>query len=131
MTDPFDGDYGNAWKFPWPNNDTTTPWNIAGLVHWNDWKPITGENVWGAITGPIQVLSCYLSISLLSVLPLFIASSSTLRRRYLRSHLIICRYCGSLTERGWRLSPPLPPHRLPYVERKKKERKKEGSRKNT
>jgi len=56
MTDPFDGDYGNAWKYPWPNNDTTTPWNIAGLVHWNDWKPITGENVWAAITGPIQTL---------------------------------------------------------------------------
>lgn len=56
MTDPFDGDYGNAWKYPWPNNDTTTPWNLAGLIHWNDWKPITGENVWAAITGPIQVL---------------------------------------------------------------------------
>jgi len=56
MTDPFTGDYGNAWKYPWPNNDNTTTWNIFGLVHWNDWKPITGENVWAAITGPLQVL---------------------------------------------------------------------------
>jgi len=56
MTDPFNGDYGNAWKYPYPNNDTTTPWNIYGLIHWNDWKPITGENVWAAIIGPIQVL---------------------------------------------------------------------------
>lgn len=55
MTDPFDGDYGNAWRYPYPNNDTTTPWNIAGVIHWNDWKPITGENVWAGITGPIQV----------------------------------------------------------------------------
>jgi len=56
MTDPLVGDYGIEWKFPWPNNDTTTPWNIAGVIHWNDWKPITGENVWGAIMGPIQVM---------------------------------------------------------------------------
>lgn len=56
MTDPFDGDYGNQWKYPWPNTDNTTTWNIGGLVHWNDWKPITGENVWAAITGPLQVL---------------------------------------------------------------------------
>jgi hypothetical protein len=56
MTDPLVGDYGNSWKFPWPNNDTTTPWNIGGVIHWNDWKPITGENVWAAITGPLQVL---------------------------------------------------------------------------
>lgn len=26
------------------------------MIHWNDWKPITGENVWGAILAPIQVL---------------------------------------------------------------------------
>lgn len=56
MTDPYTGDYANAWKYPYPNNDTTTPWNIAGLIHFNDWKPITGENVWAAITGPLQVL---------------------------------------------------------------------------
>jgi hypothetical protein len=56
MSDPLVGDYGNTWKYPWPNNDTTTPWNIGGVIHWNDWKPITGENVWAAITGPLQVM---------------------------------------------------------------------------
>jgi len=56
MTDPLDGNYANSWKYPWPNNDTTTPWNIAGMIHWNDWKPITGENVWSTMMGPLQVL---------------------------------------------------------------------------
>lgn len=56
MTDPLVGDYGASWKYPWPNNDTTTPWNIAGVIHWNDWKPITGENVWATMTGPLQVM---------------------------------------------------------------------------
>lgn len=56
MQDPITGDYANAFKYPYPDNDTTTPWNIAGEIHWNDWKPITGENVWAAIIGPLQVL---------------------------------------------------------------------------
>jgi hypothetical protein len=56
MRDPLVGDYGASWKYPWPNNDTTTPWNIGGVIHWNDWKPITGENVWAAMTGPLQVM---------------------------------------------------------------------------
>lgn len=56
MTDPMVGSYGNAWKYPWPNYDSTTTWNTFGIIHFNDWKPITGENVWGAILGPIQAL---------------------------------------------------------------------------
>lgn len=56
MIDPMDGNYGNSWKYPWPNNDHRTPWNSYGLIHFNDWKPIIGENVWAAILGPIQVL---------------------------------------------------------------------------
>ena len=56
MTDPLDGNYANSWKYPYPDNDTTTPWNQAGEIHWNDWKPILGENVWAAIIGPIQTL---------------------------------------------------------------------------
>lgn len=55
MTDPLNGDYANSFKYPSPDNDTTTPWNIAGMIHWNDWKPITGENVWGCMIGPLQV----------------------------------------------------------------------------
>jgi hypothetical protein len=56
MTDPMNGHYGNAWKFPWPNYDSTTSWNTFGEIHFNDWKPITGENVWGSMLGPIQSL---------------------------------------------------------------------------
>ena len=56
MVDPMNGAYGNAWKYPWPNYDSTTTWNTFGIIHFNDWKPITGENVWGAILGPIQAL---------------------------------------------------------------------------
>jgi hypothetical protein len=55
MVDPINGAYANAFRYPHPDNDTTTPWNIAGMIHWNDWKPITGENVWAAIIGPLQV----------------------------------------------------------------------------
>jgi len=39
-----------------PNPDPAQYFNFAGFIHWNDWKPITGENVWGAILGPMQVL---------------------------------------------------------------------------
>jgi len=56
MVDPMTGSYGNAWKYPWPNYDSTTTWNTFGIVHFNDWKPITGENVWAAILGPLQAL---------------------------------------------------------------------------
>lgn len=56
MVDPMTGAYGNAWKYPWPNYDSTTTWNTFGIIHFNDWKPITGENVWAAILGPLQAL---------------------------------------------------------------------------
>jgi hypothetical protein len=56
MRDPLDGDYANSWKVPYPNNDTSTPWNIFGEIHFNDWKPITGENVWAGFIGPLQTL---------------------------------------------------------------------------
>ena len=56
MIDPLNGHYGNSWKYPWPNYDETTKWNTYGLIHFNDWKPITGENVWSSMLGPIQSL---------------------------------------------------------------------------
>mmetsp|Transcript_40456 Transcript_40456/g.99340 ORF Transcript_40456/g.99340 Transcript_40456/m.99340 type:complete len:791 (+) Transcript_40456:140-2512(+) len=56
MRDPLLGDYSNSFRTPYPNNDTTTKWNRAGMLHMNDWKPITGENVWAAIIGPLQKL---------------------------------------------------------------------------
>jgi len=58
MWDPFQGLYGWQWRAQpaGPNNDTTVKWNLAGLIHWNDWKPITGENVWAAMLAPMQTL---------------------------------------------------------------------------
>eukprot|EP01013_Petalomonas_cantuscygni_P020775 TRINITY_DN3945_c0_g1_i1.p1 TRINITY_DN3945_c0_g1~~TRINITY_DN3945_c0_g1_i1.p1 ORF type:complete len:686 (-),score=180.94 TRINITY_DN3945_c0_g1_i1:1159-3216(-) len=56
LIDPMLGNYANEFKVPWPSNDTTTPWNVYGMIHFNDWKPITGENVWSAMIGPIQTL---------------------------------------------------------------------------
>jgi len=58
MRDPLEGFYGYEWRAK-PAGENTDPaqwWNLAGVIHWNDWKPITGENVWGAILGPMQVL---------------------------------------------------------------------------
>jgi len=58
MTDPLQGKYGYVWRADpaGPNQDPAQYWNLAGIIHWNDWKPITGENVWGGILGPLQVL---------------------------------------------------------------------------
>jgi len=58
MYDPLNGRYGTEWRAtPYgPNPDPAQYWNYAGTIHWNDWKPITGENVWGAILGPMQIL---------------------------------------------------------------------------
>jgi len=58
MIDPLQGAYGYTWRAvpAGQNPDKAQYWNTAGTIHWNDWKPITGENVWGAILGPMQVL---------------------------------------------------------------------------
>jgi len=58
LTDPLAGLYGYTWRATpaGPNPDPAQYWNLAGVIHWNDWKPITGENVWGAILGPLQQL---------------------------------------------------------------------------
>mmetsp|Transcript_17046 Transcript_17046/g.52911 ORF Transcript_17046/g.52911 Transcript_17046/m.52911 type:complete len:688 (-) Transcript_17046:305-2368(-) len=66
MVDPMNGNYGNAWKYPWPNYDSTTSWNVYGMIHFNDWKPITGENSWGAMLGPIQALGLKTNNSLIN-----------------------------------------------------------------
>jgi len=57
MIDPMTGNYDNSWKYPWPNPDTRVKWNTYGLIHFNDWKPITGENVWACMLGPLQALA--------------------------------------------------------------------------
>jgi len=58
LTDPLAGVYGYAWRATpaGTDDDPAQYWNLAGVIHWNDWKPITGENVWGAILGPMQHL---------------------------------------------------------------------------
>jgi len=58
MSDPLMGMYGYEWRAVpiGQNPDKAQWWNGAGVIHWNDWKPITGENVWGLILGPMQVL---------------------------------------------------------------------------
>jgi len=58
LADPMEGMYSYEWRAQpiGTNPDPAQWWNGAGVVHWNDWKPITGENVWGAILAPIQVL---------------------------------------------------------------------------
>lgn len=41
-------------KTHWPDSPPTN--NLAGKpMHWIDWKPITGENAWGALLGPLQL----------------------------------------------------------------------------
>jgi len=65
MTDPLQGQYGYVWRaqpagiafvvyfiryffidsLPGPNPDPAQYWNLAGVVHWNDWKPITGIHI--------------------------------------------------------------------------------------
>jgi len=58
MRDPLMGAYGYEWRSEpvGTNPDKAQYWNFAGIIHWNDWKPITGENVWAAILAPMQVL---------------------------------------------------------------------------
>eukprot|EP01128_Nolandella_sp_AFSM9_P010103 TRINITY_DN6932_c0_g1_i1.p1 TRINITY_DN6932_c0_g1~~TRINITY_DN6932_c0_g1_i1.p1 ORF type:complete len:719 (-),score=179.21 TRINITY_DN6932_c0_g1_i1:81-2237(-) len=57
LDDPLQGVYGDVWRAePFgPNPDPAQSWNAAGIAHWNDWKPITGENVWAGILAPLQV----------------------------------------------------------------------------
>ncbi len=53
--DPLIGPYSTSFRSPYPFAGGPA-WNTFGVIIWNDWKPITGENVWGAIIGPIQSL---------------------------------------------------------------------------
>lgn len=56
LDDPLSGRYGNDWKYPWPNYDSTATWNVFGIIHFNDWVAQTEENIAGAILGPLQAL---------------------------------------------------------------------------
>eukprot|EP00742_Colponemidia_sp_Colp-10_P001377 GILJ01001480.1.p1 GENE.GILJ01001480.1~~GILJ01001480.1.p1 ORF type:complete len:597 (+),score=118.51 GILJ01001480.1:75-1793(+) len=58
LQDPFLGRYARSFIYnPEADPAASGPsWNTHGAIIWNDWKPITGENVWAAIIGPIQHL---------------------------------------------------------------------------
>jgi hypothetical protein len=58
MADPLEGMYNFNWRAVpiGTNPDKAQWWNGAGVIHWNDWKPITGENVWGGILAPMQIV---------------------------------------------------------------------------
>lgn len=53
--DPLLGSYARSFASPDPFTGGPS-WNTAGLIIWNDWKPITGENVWATMIGPLQNL---------------------------------------------------------------------------
>jgi len=55
LNDPLVGKYAYSFRVPFPDEKGPS-WDNAGAIHWNDWKPITGENSWAAIIGPIQSL---------------------------------------------------------------------------
>lgn len=58
VPDPLMGSYAEAFIFNSSDTNSTRgpTWNKHGVIIWNDWKPITGENVWLAIIGPLQML---------------------------------------------------------------------------
>jgi hypothetical protein len=58
LSDPLEGFYSYQWRSApsGPDPDPSQSWNAAGLIHWNDWRPTTGENAFGAVLAPLQVL---------------------------------------------------------------------------
>lgn len=60
--DPLIGPYAKSFQYKHdPNFKGTEPlnaprWNMNGAIIWNDWKPITGEQAWGVMIGPLQNL---------------------------------------------------------------------------
>jgi len=56
--DPIGGPYTwNMKAYPaGPNQDISDRWNLAGELHWNDWKPLTEENAWAVMLAPMQTL---------------------------------------------------------------------------
>jgi len=95
--DPLIGSYAMAFVYPDPDSSGPS-WNTDGVIIWNDWKPITGENVWGGIIGPMQSLYIFHNGSIpmfedfehappqvqfsLSILPALVALQSPLGSLY-------------------------------------------------
>jgi len=58
--DPLIGDYAKSFIYKKPNGSNAgasgPTWDNTGIIVWNDWKPITGEQAWAAMIGPLQSL---------------------------------------------------------------------------
>ena len=68
--DPLIGKYAESFRFN--TSDTSKgakgpSWNTQGVIIWNDWKPITGEQAWAVFIGPLQ----YLYLKTNGSIPLF------------------------------------------------------------
>ena len=61
--DPLIGSYSTSFQYMKPPetegqsaSSKGPSWNLDGAIIWNDWKPITGEQAWGVMIGPLQHL---------------------------------------------------------------------------
>lgn len=59
--DPLIGSYAKSFQYKKNTSDPNAPsagptWDTMGVIIWNDWKPITGEQAWAAMIGPLQFL---------------------------------------------------------------------------
>ena len=56
-TDPLIGAYADSFRYNSTEMHGKGPsWNTEGAIIWNDWKPITGEQAWGMMVGPLNFL---------------------------------------------------------------------------
>jgi hypothetical protein len=55
--DPLIGKYADSFRYNSTEMHGKGPsWNTEGAIIWNDWKPITGEQAWGMMVGPLNFL---------------------------------------------------------------------------
>ena len=55
--DPLIGGYAESFRYNATEMKGKGPsWNTEGAIVWNDWKPITGEQAWAMMVGPMNYL---------------------------------------------------------------------------
>lgn len=55
--DPLIGNYAESFRYNQTEMKGKGPsWNTEGAIVWNDWKPITGEQAWAMMVGPMNYL---------------------------------------------------------------------------
>jgi hypothetical protein len=55
--DPLIGAYAESYRYNETKDKGKGPsWNTEGVIVWNDWKPITGEQAWATMIGPLNYL---------------------------------------------------------------------------